>query len=152
MPDNLIYLKREKILFDTSVYISHLNHGLHDEAIRDLVRQHTLYLHSVVFEELMAGIRNAKEKRMLLALKKPFMASDRMVTPTDGDWHNTGLIVNQLMGKGILSIRKVVSLTHDILIAISCGRLGIRLVTENKKDFDRISSVKLFPFQVLKQP
>lgn len=149
MPDNLFYLKREKILVDSSVYINHLNHGLHSDTLRELIRRHTVYLHSVVFEELLAGIRDVREKQLLMDLKKPFLASDRMLTPNDADWQEAGLIVNKLLRKGNLPAHKVVSLTHDVLIAVSSCRLGIRVITENKRDFERIRAFKPVKFSIL---
>jgi predicted nucleic acid-binding protein len=150
MPDNLFHLSREKILLDTSVYISHLTHGRHIPSIGHLIRNHVFYLHSVVFEELLAGIKTSDEKNELLRLKKPFLAANRLITPHDGDWQETGLLINRLITKSALPPHKAVSLTHDVLIAISSARLGIRVITENKKDFERIRHLKPFKFSILK--
>lgn len=149
MPDNVFHLRREKILLDTSVYISHLIRGLHDEVVQNLIRNHVIYLHSVVFEEMLAGVRGAQEKHQLMQLKKPFVAANRIITPTDSDWQETGLVVNRLIGKGQMSPHKAVSLTHDCLIAVSAGRLGVRVVSENRHDFERIQAVKAFKLSVV---
>lgn len=150
MPDNLFHLSREKILLDSSVYISHLVHGRHVDSINNLIRNHVFYLHSIVFEELLAGIRTSDEKNELMRLKKPFLVSNRLITPHDGDWQETGLIINRLITKTALPSHKAVSLTHDVLIAISSARLGVRVVTENKKDFERIRHLKPFKLSILK--
>ncbi|HEX8464320.1 MAG TPA: hypothetical protein VF627_06860 [Abditibacterium sp.] len=38
-------------------------------------------------------------------------------------------------------------LFNDVLLAVSCCRAGVTLVTDNLKDFERISSVRRVPFQ-----
>ena len=51
----------EKILLDTSIYISHLNRGLYSEDIVRLIRSSVIYLNSIVFEELLAGAFSKRE-------------------------------------------------------------------------------------------
>lgn len=143
----IFYLHPEKILFDTSIYISRLNKGHHAEQM-DHLNHVVLYLHSTVFEELLAGIKTQKEKRELFKLKKSFLKKERMITPTDRDWEETGLVVNQLIHQGSLPREKIISITHDILIAMSAKNMGVRVVTENKKDFERIQKIKDFKLTI----
>jgi predicted nucleic acid-binding protein len=39
-------------------------------------------------------------------------------------------------------------LTNDALIAMSAGRLGIRVVTANERDFSRLAEFHTFQWQV----
>lgn len=144
MAAEIIFLRREKVVLDTSIYISHLVRGFHSEAILDLVRSSVVFLHSIVFEELLAGVRTEREIRELHRFKKNFTKAGRLVTPNDGDWEETGLLVNQLIRKGRMPSLQAVGLTHDILLALSARRLGIRVITENRKDFEKIRSLKDF--------
>lgn len=143
----LIYLRPEKVLLDTSVYISRLNSGLHEERMDELGPV-TLYLHSTVFEELLAGTRAYNEKKEFFKLKKAFLKRGRLVVPTDRDWEETGLMVNHFVRQGVLPVKKVVGMTHDILISLSARNAGIRVITENKKDFERIRMIKDFKLTV----
>lgn len=143
----LIYLRPEKILFDTSVYISRLNSGRHAKQMDELGPV-IPYLHSTVFEELLAGTRTEKEKKELFRLKKAFLKKGRMVVPTDRDWEETGLMVNHFVRQGSFPVRNGVAMTHDILISISARNSGIRVITENKKDFERIQKVRDFKLTV----
>ncbi len=148
MPDNVVYLRRQKCLFDSSIYISNLNRAKHADAIEALIRGHVLYLHSVVFEELLAGVKNNREEKILQQLKKPFLNAGRIITPTDQDWQETGAIMSQFLRSGSRSAHKIVSLTHDVLIAVSTRREGVRVITENRRDFERICKIKAFKFSV----
>ena len=148
MPAEVVFLRREKVLLDTSIYISHLTRNLHSDLILHLIRSSVLHLHSIVFEELLAGTRSDQEIRELYRLKKPFSGAGRVVTPTDEDWETTGSFVNRLIREKSIPSRKAVSLTHDILIALSARREGIRVITENKKDFELIYSLKEFKLTV----
>lgn len=143
----VFYLRPEKILFDTSVYISRLNKGYHADKM-DQLNHVVLYLHSTVFEELIAGIQTPKEKRELFKLKKSFLKKERMVTPTDRDWEETGLMVNHFIHHGTSTTKKIINMTHDILIATSAKNAGIRVITENKKDFEKIRMIKDFKLTI----
>lgn len=152
MPAEIVFLRREKVLVDTSVYIGHLNRDLYSDLILNLIRTSVLYLHSIVFEELLAGARTDKEIRELHWLKKPFSGAGRIVTPSDEDWEETGLLVNRLVGKASIPPSKAVSLTHDILLAVSARKMGARVITENQKDFEKIRSLKDFKLTVWTTP
>jgi predicted nucleic acid-binding protein len=39
-------------------------------------------------------------------------------------------------------------LTNDALIAMSAGRLGIRVITANERDFSRLAEFRAFQWQV----
>ncbi len=143
----LIYLRPEKILFDTSIYISRLNTGRHAKPMDELGPV-TIYLHSTVFEELLAGFRTEMEKKELFKLKKSFLKRGRLVVPTDKDWEETGLMVNHFAHEGSWPVRNVVAMTHDILISVSARNSGIRVITENKKDFERIRRTRDFKLTV----
>ena len=147
MPAEIIPLRREKVLLDTSLYISNFNRNRHAEAITDLIRSRVLYLHSVVFEELLAGARS-RDLRQLERFKKPFLGAGRVVTPRDEDWEETGMVVNRLIARREMNSKGAVGLTHDILIALSARRQGIRVITENRRDFELIRSLKDFKLTV----
>ena len=148
MAAEIILLRRDKATIDTSAYISYFYHGHHDEEMTNLLKTSVPWLHSTVFEELLAGARSGREFRDLYRYKEPFVRSERLITPTDNDWTETGHIINQLIKKIGGPSAKSVSLTHDVLLAVSARRLGIRVITENKKDFEKIRFLKDFKLTV----
>lgn len=147
MPAKVFFLHREKILLDTSVYISHLRKGLYRDELDSVIRASILHFHSVVYEELVAGCRGKHEMVELERYQTSFLKSDRIVTPTHEEWEETGLVVKALIHKGWAS-KGAVGLTHDILIALSARRRGIRVITENRRDFEAIRSLKDFKLTV----
>src|SRR3990167_7886964 len=125
MPDNVVFLRRDKAVCDTSVYVSYLRSGRHADRMTELLRSHVLFLSSVVFEELIAGVSGEKENRELVKLKKIFLASARILTPTYADWQESGRIVNALWRNSQFTPRQAVGFTHDVLIAVSARREGL---------------------------
>lgn len=147
MPAEIFSLRREKLLLDTSVYISNLRGGIHTEKIGLLRQEGILYLHSTVFEELLAGARSGDLKE-LARLKKPFLGTGRMVTPQDEDWEETGHIINRFISRKKMNSKNAVRLTGDTLIALSARRHGIRVITENRRDFELIRAIKDFKLTI----
>lgn len=136
----------EGVLFDTSFYISRYRYGFYGEIYESFVQKTLLFLHVVVFEELLVGMLSQKEKEDLYELKGKFEEGDMIITPNQEDWESTGLILNRVLRGKQLNAKQTVSITHDVLIAVSCGRKKLRLVTENKKDFEMIQ--RYCPFKL----
>ena len=148
MAADVVYLFQEKILFDTSIYIHQMVRSRYTQAIADISRHSEFYLHSIVYEELLVGVRSDKERRELDVLKEDFYRNDRLVTPLHEDWENTGYLLNQLIRHKHCDAQTAIRMTHDVLIALSACRLGIRVVTQNRKDFEKIKSLKNFKLTV----
>ena len=148
MAADIVYLRKEKVLLDTSVYISQITQGLYLEVIERLISSSVFYLSSVVFEELVAGARSDRELKELHKIKKPFAKTGRMVTPSDNDWEEAGLLMRALVRKGLMPSSHIAVFSHDVLIALSARRQGIRVVTANGKDFEKIRSLKDFKLTV----
>lgn len=134
---------KQKVVLDACVYISFLNRGTHAESIHHAIQNSFIYLHSIVLEELLAGCKNKKDLRQIQYLKNILEPTGRIVTPTHHDWEQTGLLLGKFYSKNTNAAK----LTHDILIALSCRRNGVTLITENKKDFEFIK--KHQPFKLI---
>ncbi len=133
-------------MFDTSIYIDSFRRG--DSALLSLrsidfdKKQNLIWLSAVVLEELYAGVRNTKLRKLLSKLEKDFRDSNRLLVPNDSDWTDTGHILNKIGGKfGFEHIGKA-RLTNDTLIATSVARNGLTLLTKNEKDFARIAEFR----------
>jgi len=135
-------------LLDASVYISALRRG--DQSIVDLRRLAAgapLWMSAVVLEELYAGA-GGRERRVVERLEHDFDRAKRILVPSLSDWARAGRVLARLAGKyGFEGIGQG-RLTNDALIAMSAGRLGIRVITTNDRDFRRLAEFRAFQWQV----
>lgn len=152
MAAEIIPLRREKVLLDTSIYISHLTRGYYADQIQDLIRSVVLYLHVIVFEELLVGARSTREHRELERLKKPFEKAGRLLVPSQTDWEETGHLLNGMVRQRTEPARRLVGITHDVLLSMTARRHGVRVITENAKDFEKIRARKNFHLTIWRQP
>jgi predicted nucleic acid-binding protein len=136
------------ILFDSSIYISAFRRG--SDAIpvlESLARDRPLWLSSVVLEELYAGA-SEKDRHVIERLEGDFVKAKRVLVPNLSDWTQTGRLLARLAAKyGFEQIGRG-RLTNDALIALSAGRLGIAVITANKRDFGRLAEFHPFQWQV----
>jgi|SRR5579863_9712988 predicted nucleic acid-binding protein len=109
----------------------------------------TLWLSAVVLEELYAGA-NERSKASVKQLEREFARESRILVPNLDDWTRTGEVLNQIalrydyeqIGRG--------RMTNDALIAMSAGRVGIRVVTTNERDFRKLAEFRQFQWEVAK--
>jgi predicted nucleic acid-binding protein len=135
-------------LFDTSVYVAALRRG--DEgvvAIRRLGSASILWLSAVVLEELYAGA-GVRSHDLVERLERDFDRAKRILVPNLSDWTQAGEALARLAAK--YSYEKIGQsrLTNDALIAMSAGRLGIRIMTTNQRDFRKLAEFRSFQWQV----
>ena len=95
-----------------------------------------LWLSAVVLEELYAGAV-AANRRAVERLERDFTRARRILVPNAADWAKTGEILSLLAGEyGYEKIGQG-RLTNDALIAVSAGRVGVAVMTANRRDFSR---------------
>jgi predicted nucleic acid-binding protein len=137
-------------LFDASIYVSALRQG--NEAVlasRKAGANTILWLSAVVLEELYAGV-NDRDRHVVERLEHDFDRARRILVPSLNDWAQTGRVLARLAAKyGYEQIGKS-RLTNDALIAMSAGRLGIRVVTANETDFRRLAEFRSFQWEQIK--
>jgi predicted nucleic acid-binding protein len=135
-------------LFDSSIYISALRMG--DEsvvALRRLSADAPLWLSAVVLEELYAGARE-RDRPAVERLERDFERIKRMLVPNLGDWIQAGRVLSRLATKYHYEKIGRGRLTNDTLIAMSAGRLGIKIISANERDFGRLAEFRPFQWQV----
>jgi len=135
-------------LLDTSIYISALRQG--DRAalsLRQLAAQSPLWLSAVVLEELYAGA-GSRERRVIERMERDCERAKRILVPALRDWTEAGKVLARLGAKyGFEQIGRG-RLTNDALIAMSAGRLGIRIITANQRDYGRLAEFRRFQWDV----
>lgn len=137
-----------KVLFDTSVFIPLLRQGRFLEDILQLVRGEVFYLSGVVAQELYSG---ARDKKFLWNLDKLYCRLEkagRVIVPGAADWRVAGHALSRFGNRYGFQKIKISTLVNDALIASSCKREGITLLTLNVKDFKRLREVIEFEFRV----
>jgi predicted nucleic acid-binding protein len=135
-------------LFDSSIYITALRRG--DDvvlALRRLAADAPLWLSAVVLEELYAGAGD-RARRVVERLERDFDRAKRILVPNLSDWTQVGAVLARLAAKYHYEKIGQGRLTNDALIAMSAGRLGIRVITANERDFSRLAEFRAFQWQV----
>jgi predicted nucleic acid-binding protein len=135
-------------LFDSSIYISAFRRGDGSVvALRRLAADAPLWLSAVVLEELYAGA-GERDRQVVERLERDFERIKRMLVPTLGDWVQAGRVLSRLAAKYHYEKIGQGRLTNDTLIAMSAGRLGIRVISANERDFGRLAEFRPFQWQV----
>jgi predicted nucleic acid-binding protein len=128
----------ERLTYDTNVVIRHS---------LDLLPE-PMYLSAIVVQELTAGAPDKDEVERLRRFGARYDASGRLLVPTGEDWWMAGKILWALRN-GVRSRRhgrfSAISkeeqqrITRDVLIARTAKRANVAVVTENVRDFKKIS-------------
>jgi len=106
-----------------------------------------MWLSAVVLEELYAGA-GERACRLVERLERDFDRIKRVVVPNLSDWKHTGEVLGCLAAKYDYEQIGQGHLTNDALIAVSAGRLGIRIITTNERDFRRLAEFRAFQWEV----
>lgn len=134
------------LLFDTSVWVDDLRHGLLRFVLPAGRGKYFLWLDAVVVSELLAGCGSRVERRIVSRLISPFERAGRVVVPQEGDFKRAGEALSKLRGLG-LSLRNPGAAMLDALQAADALRIGALLVTQNVADFAKLAKVLPFRFQ-----
>src|SRR6202158_1667262 len=106
-----------------------------------------VWLSAVVLEELYAGA-NDRGQKVVERLERDFDRAKRVAVPNLSDWTQVGRVVSRLAEKYDFEQIGQGRLTNDALIAMSAGRLGIRVLTANERDYRRLAEFRAFQWQV----
>jgi predicted nucleic acid-binding protein len=134
-----------RIIVDTNLYIDWLNAGKHAPVLfqPDAVK----FMSAVVMMELLAGVQFVRDQRRLQELFRTFAKLGRIVTPSSATYEEAGEVLRQLQTTHRYHLRRSHTLTNDVLIALSARTIGGTVVTQNKRDFLAIQSIR--PFKLI---
>lgn len=138
-----------KIIIDTNIYIDFYNTGKFKEFIFQKRYPEIIYVSSIVIMELLAGAFSRSDIAIVNNLIKIARASNKIITPTQHDYIDSGKILAKLQSEKGYDLKKSYHITNDVLIALSARRIGATLFTQNKKDFETIKEFKDFTLQIL---
>lgn len=130
-----------KHVVDTDLYVRFIRTGEHHELLADLYGNETpgIYFSSVVLEELLAGVVDARGLAAVARLHRPFERVGRILTPTHVVWKEAGEFLAWARRAHPPARSKVPRLTNDALIALSARTLGATVHTTNAQDFELIA-------------
>ncbi len=101
----------------------------------------------MVLEELYAGAAD-RDGKVVERLERDFDRAKRILVPNLSDWTQAGRVLSRLAAKYDYEQIGLGRLTNDALIAMSAGRLGIRVITANERDFSRLAEFRTFQWKV----
>jgi predicted nucleic acid-binding protein len=99
---------------------------------------------SVVLAELWRGASKPLERAFLKELEK----NHPILTPTQGNWLDSGQILARIRIDTGFAPEKLRDLHFDLLIALTARSHGARLVTTDRTDFQLIYKYRQFKLEV----
>jgi predicted nucleic acid-binding protein len=120
-------------VIDTSVYIGHWEHGLHNEALEQVRRAFIVRHSAVVLSELRRGARTRAAERTVAKLRA--LARDPW-TPNQNDWWEAGRLIRTIGDAHDWDRSKRRDFQNDALIALTARRYGATVVTANREDLE----------------
>ena len=136
-----------KLLIDTNIWIDWINRGAYEDLL--LNKNMVKYLSSIVLMELYAGVRKPKDKGQLDQLVRAFQRTNRIITRSIENYREAGQIMERLQHRQGVQIKKMIGLSHDILIALTARTIGATVVTANRQDFETLQGICPFHLQVV---
>lgn len=130
------------VILDTSVFIDHLRTNKYADRFQNLSA--LIRNSSVVLSELARGATNESELDFVSALTK----NHPILTPTEGNWLESGLLLHRMNKGKRFSPEKLRDLHFDVLIALTARNYGATIITSNRADFELIRRQKEFYLEV----
>jgi predicted nucleic acid-binding protein len=120
---------------DTSVWIGLLRNGDAEAFMRRGMRSGTLWLASVVMQELYVGASGREDKADLDRIRNAFVGGGYIVTPSFDDWCAAGVLLARYGRlRGVIDYREHL---NDVLVLLCAAQIGAALITWNIKDMTR---------------
>lgn len=126
-----------KYIVDTQLLIRAIRNQGEAERLDDFLSDfsRSVYLSSVVVQELLAGARDSELRHLQRGFIRPFEQLRRLATPTHTCRVRAGYILRSPRRAGHTITP---SLTNDVLAAASAVQIGATVVQDNEKDFAAI--------------
>jgi predicted nucleic acid-binding protein len=125
-------------ILDTSIYIDNLRSGRFKQEILDL--PFVVRCSAVVLAELSRGARSRDMKKFVDDMERNL----RVITPTEGEWTESGRIVSRIAAAKHYDANKTREIHFDVLIAMSARQIGAVLITRNAADFKAVREFMRF--------
>lgn len=137
-----------KLLLDTNIYIDYYKSDKF-AGFFEKTSDNTIYVSAVVVMELLSGVFTKSTIAPIDNLWNLARMSKKLNVPLWSDYVEAGRLLAKLQSHKGYEIKKTRGLTNDVLIALSARRLGATVITQNRKDFEAIQSVKDFKLKIV---
>lgn len=117
---------------DANIYLDFWIRDKHQEKLDWASRRYLIRQSAVVLHELRRG---AKTKKTIVFIEDLARHCPRIYAPLYDDWRIASEILAKLRQKFHWNKEQLTSFQNDTLIACTCRRNGLTLITANKKDF-----------------
>lgn len=118
-----------KVVYDTCLYIDLLRSANRLPLFQD--RSFIRFLSPIVVMELLAGAQTSRERKTLDKLFRPYDKAGRIIPMGSNLFSRAGQCLSKMGSHR--------GLAHDVLIALSAVSIGATLLTNNRRDFERIA-------------
>lgn len=136
-----------RLVLDTNLYIDWLNAGDREEIVFQAGA--VKCLSAVVMMELLGGAFSARDRKLLQGIFHAFTKLGRILTPSTATYREAGDVLRQLQTAQGYGLGRSHSLANDVLIALSARSIGATVITQNKRDFLAIQSVRAFKLSLV---
>lgn len=132
-----------KYVIDTQLLVRASRAGEEADRYHDFVAAFSpsVYLCSVVAQELLAGSRVEENRELLRTYIEPFEKRRRTVAPTHWEWRQAGTVLNGLRKRGYTITS---AFTNDVLIACTANQIGAEVIHDNFRDYHAIQQLVRF--------
>jgi hypothetical protein len=139
-----------KFLPDTNIYIDYYKLDKFTEILEpNQPSNDIIYVSALVILELFSGAFDRSQIAFLDNLAKVSKKGNKIVVPLWSDYVEAGRLLSKLQSQKGYEVKKTLGLTNDVLIALSARRIGATVITQNKKDFEAIKSVRDFKLKIV---
>jgi len=136
-----------RLVLDTNLYIDWLNASDHEEIV--FQPGGVKLLSAVVMMELLAGAFSPRDRKLLQGVLNTFTKLGRILTPSTAMYREAGEVLRQLQTAQGYDLGRSHSLVNDVLIALSARSIGATVITQNKRDFLAIQSIRAFKLSLV---
>src|ERR1700726_288296 len=128
----------QAVLLDSSVYVAALRGKETVIRLERITGGTVLWLSAVVLEELHAGA-GIRDREYVERMEHGFEEAGKILMPDLSDWIAAGKALARLALKYNHEKIGRSRLTNDALIAMSAARMGIHVITQNARDFQKLA-------------
>ncbi len=135
----------KQAILDTNIYIGHWEEGLYKEQLSACKKKYMIRQSSVILHELR---RYAKSRQAIELVEKLRKLAPIIFTPTDKNWWDAANIVQNIAKKERWERNKIREFQNDALISMTAYSNGFTVITNNRKDFQLLSSKLKFNLEI----
>ena len=101
--------------------------------------------------ELSAGAFSARDRRLVREVTSALGKVARILVPTVRNYEEAGEVLRRLQESRGYTLASAYGLVNDVLIALYARSIGATVITQNKRDFAAIQTMRPFKLSLVAQ-